>query len=134
MVYKYSVVTFSLSLSRYGWFNIHEPRSAGIPSTPIPYEPGVQSWRTERGCNANTETLCDEREKLEATKEFKAIDVGNAASEIVAQKMDDASADPLVNFYLDILLCITVTCRSQEKSIWIWFIQILVLDVRIKER
>ncbi|KAJ1398583.1 putative TSL-kinase interacting protein 1 [Sesbania bispinosa] len=83
---------------KYGWFNIHEPRSFGIPLTPIPYESGVQSEGTERGCNANLETLCDERDKVEATaKEYKAIDVGNAESEIVAQKMDNASADPLDN-------------------------------------
>ncbi|XP_020215754.1 TSL-kinase interacting protein 1 [Cajanus cajan] len=78
---------------KYGWFYIHEPRSFGIPSAPIPHEPAVSG-----GSNANLEeTLCCEREKVEVSKECKATDVGNAASETVAQKIDNAAVDPMDN-------------------------------------
>ena len=95
------------SLFRYGWFYIHEPRSFGIPYSPIPYELDVQSGGTEAGCNANLETLYDERDKVEViSKECKAIDVADAANEVVAQRVDNASVAPLVNC-LDALLCVT---------------------------
>ncbi|KAK2438734.1 hypothetical protein P8452_34351 [Trifolium repens] len=80
---------------KYGWFKIHEPTC--ISSMPIPCESGVQSGGTETGGNANLESLCHERDKIEATAEYKATDVGNITSEIVAQKMDNESADPLDN-------------------------------------
>jgi hypothetical protein len=98
--------SFSL-FQRYGWFKIHEPTC--ISSMPIPCESGVQSGGTETGGNANLESLCHERDKIEATAEYKATDVGNITSEIVAQKMDNESADPLVYCFLDIFLCITIS-------------------------
>lgn len=83
---------------KYGWFYIHEPGSVGIPSTPIPNEPSVQLGVTEGGCNANLETSYDECDKVEVTsEEYKLIDVGDATNEVVDQKMDNASADPLDN-------------------------------------
>jgi hypothetical protein len=69
----------------------------------------VQSGGTETGGNANLESLCDEPDKIEATAEYKATDVGNITSEIVAPKMDNESADPLVYCFLDIFLCITIS-------------------------
>ncbi|XP_027366871.1 TSL-kinase interacting protein 1 isoform X1 [Abrus precatorius] len=83
---------------KYGWFYIHELRSFGIASTPTPHEPGVLGG-TEGGSDANLEeTLCVERDKVEVTsKEYKTIDVGNASSEIVAQKMDNEATDPTDN-------------------------------------
>ncbi|TKY60376.1 TSL-kinase interacting protein 1 [Spatholobus suberectus] len=78
---------------KYGWFYIHEPRSFGIPSTPIPYKPAVPGVG-----NANLEeTLCGERDKVEVSKEYKATDVGNEARETVAQKIDNAAVDPMDN-------------------------------------
>ncbi|KAK7358892.1 hypothetical protein VNO77_00832 [Canavalia gladiata] len=83
---------------KYGWFCTHEPSYSGIPFIPIPHEPGVLRG-TEGGGNANTEkTSCGERDKVEvASKEYKTYDVDNAASEVVAQKMDNAVADPTDN-------------------------------------
>jgi hypothetical protein len=63
---------------------------------PIPCESGVQSGRTETGCNANLESLSDDRDKIQATAADTATDVVNVISEIVAQKMDNEPADPLV--------------------------------------
>jgi len=62
----------------------------------IPCELGVQSGRTETGYNANLESLSDDRDKIEATAVDTATDVVNVISEIVAQKMDNEPADPLV--------------------------------------
>lgn len=79
------------SLLRYGWFYMHEPKSFGIP--PIPYEAAVPG-----GGNCNLEeTLCCEQDKVRVSKESKATDVGNAASETEAQKIDNAAVDPMVN-------------------------------------
>ena len=63
---------------------------------PIPHESGVQSGRTETGYNANLESLSDDRDKIEATAEDTATDVVNVISEIMAQKMVNKPADPLV--------------------------------------
>ncbi|GAU19685.1 hypothetical protein TSUD_78100, partial [Trifolium subterraneum] len=82
---------------KYGWFSIQEPTPFGISSMLIPRGSGVQSGGTETGGNANLESLCDERVKTEATAEYKATDMGNITSEIVAQEMDNESADPLDN-------------------------------------
>ncbi|CAJ2676923.1 unnamed protein product [Trifolium pratense] len=82
---------------KYGWFRIQEPTPVGISSMPIPCGSSVQSGGTETGGTANLESLCDERDKIEATAEYKATEVGNITSEIVAQKMDNESADPLDN-------------------------------------
>lgn len=58
---------------------------------------------TEGDCNSNMEISRREHDKDEVTsEECKAIDMGNATSEIVTQKMDNTSADPLVNCYLDV--------------------------------
>lgn len=71
--------------------------SVGIPSTPTPNEPRVQPGGTEGGCNANLETSYDECDTVEVTsKEYKIIDVGDAANEVVTQEMDNASAEPSV--------------------------------------
>ncbi|CAI8619060.1 unnamed protein product [Vicia faba] len=82
---------------KYGWFNIHEPTSLGISSMLVPCEFGVQSGGTDTGCIANLEALCDERDKIEATAEYKTTDVGNVTSEIVAQKMNKESTNPQDN-------------------------------------
>ncbi|CAL5214524.1 unnamed protein product [Lathyrus oleraceus] len=82
---------------KYGWFNIHEPTSFGISSMLVPCEFGVQSGGTDTGCNANLETLCDERDKIEATAEYKTTDMDNVTGEIVAQKMNKESTDPQDN-------------------------------------
>ncbi|XP_057417311.1 TSL-kinase interacting protein 1 [Lotus japonicus] len=83
---------------RYGWCCTYEPRSFGIPSSPIPHKPGVNYGGTEGDCNSNMEISRREHDKDEATsEECKAIDMGNATSEIVTQKMDNTSADPLDN-------------------------------------
>lgn len=82
---------------KYGWFNIQKATPIGISSMPIPCESGVQSGRTETGCNANLESLSDDRDKIQATAADTATDVVNVISEIVAQKMDNEPADPLDN-------------------------------------
>ncbi|RDX61126.1 TSL-kinase interacting protein 1, partial [Mucuna pruriens] len=74
---------------KYGWFYMHEPKSFGIPSTPTPYEPVVPG-----GGNANLETLFAEPE---LSKEYKATDVGNAATKTVAQEIENAAVDPMDN-------------------------------------
>ncbi|XP_073226125.1 TSL-kinase interacting protein 1 isoform X2 [Cicer arietinum] len=89
-----SPATFRL---KYGWFSIHEPTPPGLSSLPIPYESGVQSGGKDRGCNNDVESLFDERDKIEATAEYKATCSDNVTSKIVAQKMDNAPADPLDN-------------------------------------
>lgn len=78
---------------RYGWFFMQEPRLFGIPPTPIPYEAAVPAV----GNGNLKETLCSERDKVEGSKEYKATDAGNAASETVAQKIDNAAVDPMDN-------------------------------------
>lgn len=70
----------------------------------VPCEFGVQSGGTDTGCNANLETLCDERDKIEATAEYKTTDMDNVTGEIVAQKMNKESTDPQVHCFLDIFV------------------------------
>lgn len=72
---------------------MHEPGSFGIPSTPTPYKLVVPG-----GDNANLEeTLRGERDEVEISKEYKETEVGNAASETVAQKVENAAVDPTVD-------------------------------------
>ncbi|KAG5136639.1 hypothetical protein JHK82_021370 [Glycine max] len=78
---------------KYGWFYMLEPGSFGIPSTPTPDKPDVAG-----SGNANLEeTLCGERDKVRISKEYKATEVGNAASETVSQKVENATVDPMDN-------------------------------------
>ncbi|KAK7399439.1 hypothetical protein VNO78_10621 [Psophocarpus tetragonolobus] len=78
---------------KYGWFHMHEPRTFGMPSTPTPCEPVVP------GCgNVNLkEILCGERDTVEVSKEYRVADVGNATSETVSQKTENATVDPKDN-------------------------------------
>ncbi|CAL0306632.1 unnamed protein product [Lupinus luteus] len=81
---------------KYGWSYTHEPRPFCIPSTPVLNVPCVYPGGTEGGCNANLETVYGERDMIEVTsKEFKVT--GNASNEVLGQKMENASIDPLDN-------------------------------------
>ncbi|MED6107475.1 hypothetical protein PIB30_014573 [Stylosanthes scabra] len=83
---------------RYGWFYMHDPRSLGIPFSPIPDVPVVQSGEIEGGCMANIETSYEEGGKVEVpTKECKEIHMGDVADDVTTQKIDNASAAPLDN-------------------------------------
>jgi len=85
-----NILLLVLSL-RYGWFYAHEPRSSGIPSTPIPDKPVVAGGATAK----LEETLCGEQDMVEASKEYRETDVGIAVSETVAQKVGNAAVDPM---------------------------------------
>lgn len=61
-----------------------------MPSKSVPVEAGVQSEGIQGGCSTNIETSHDERGKVEvASKEYKAIDIGDTTNAIVAQKLDN---------------------------------------------
>ncbi|KAG5029760.1 hypothetical protein JHK87_013274 [Glycine soja] len=88
-----AVGTPALFRLKYGWFYMHEPGPFGIPSTLTPYKLVVPG-----GDNANLEeTLRGERDEVEISKEYKETEVGNAASETVAQKVENAAVDPTDN-------------------------------------
>ncbi|KAI4317171.1 hypothetical protein L6164_025065 [Bauhinia variegata] len=82
---------------RYGWFSVHQPGLFGMPSTSIPFEAGAQSGGgAQGGQDTDIESLYDKDEKVEVTsKEYKAIDKGDATNAVVPKEIENVSVDKL---------------------------------------
>lgn len=93
-------VSYSVSLSRYGWFSFPESEAFGMLSTSTPIQDFSQSEGLQKGCSSiNMERPYGKSEKIGVrNEEFKDINLSQVSTAVVDEKVVHEPINPVVCF------------------------------------
>ncbi|KAB1210424.1 TSL-kinase interacting protein 1 [Morella rubra] len=92
-------VSYSVSLSRYGWFSFPESEAFGMLSTSTPIQDFSQSEGLQKGCSSiNIERPYGKSEKIGVrNEEFKDINLSQVSTAVVDEKVVHEPINPVDN-------------------------------------